>query len=439
MATLLKSYTGSTASTNTNAFYVVAELYSENEWITGGHYLYVNYYVYVSDGQNDNFTNYCRASWTSDTFALSKVGKYAETRVDIGWTGYGETAKISSANAWYEGGSGTIYKSTLSEQTYTVESCQHTVKYDANGGTGAPSSQTKTWGSTITLSTTKPTREGYTFNNWNTQSDGSGASYDSGATYGADQKGGTVTLYAQWTANTYTIQYYANGGSGSMEDTIVTYNTESKTRDNAFTRSGYKFKGWTMYRISDKKWQYTLSDGTREFYIEGSNPDGSAKTVYKNGFTSKNASPVNGDIVVLSAQWEPNQYVLTLLKNDGSSEYTAIEVTYDSNECADLSSVIPDRLGYKFLGWFADTTAEDQVFDENGICINDGTYFEDNCYVYAANLTLLAYWEPLNIAYCKVDETYKLCFTYYKKDGEWKKAILYKRINDTYERSIVNE
>lgn len=248
-----------------------------------------------------------------------------------------------------------------------------------------------------------------------------------------------VTLYAQWAANTYTIKYYANGGSGSMEDTIVTYDTETQTRDNDFVKSGYKFKGWTMYRTSDNKWQYTLSDESNGFYVEGSNPSGSAKTVYKNGFISKTASPVNGDIVKLYAQWEANKYKLVLLNNDGSSEYTSVEVTYDSDECADLSSVIPNRLGYKFLGWFVDNTAESMVYDENGKCVNDGIYFKNNCYKYDDGVSLLAHWEPLNIAYQKVSGTYKLCFTYYKKDGEWKKAILYKRINNTYERSIVNE
>lgn len=429
MATLLQSYTGSTASTNTNSFYVVAELYSENEWITGGHYLYVNYYVYVSDGQNDAFTNYCRASWKGedDSFALSKVGKYAETRVDIGWTGYGATAKISSANAWYEGGSGTIYKSTLSEQTYTVESCQHTVKYDANGGTGAPSSQTKTWGVRLDLHTTKPTRTGYTFKTWNTKADGSGTSWDSGANYTPDQKGDTVTLYAQWQANEYKLTINPNGGKFTSKE------TESTLSPNLIYDTGNHYKVALSYRTGYTFVGYADSNGVMVYDETGH----CIKGTYWSESGDEGTYIYPGDLKVY-AQWEPNKYTLKLMNNDGSSAYTEMEVIYDS-EYADLSSTIPERLGYKFLGWFADTTAEDIIFDENGICVNDGTYFTDNCYRYAGNLTLLAHWEPLNIAYRKIDGTYKLCFTYYKKDGEWKKAILYKRINDAYERSIVNE
>ena len=40
------------------------------------------------------------------------------------------------------------------------------MSYDANGGTGAPAAQTKTHGTALTLSSTKPTRTGYTFLGW---------------------------------------------------------------------------------------------------------------------------------------------------------------------------------------------------------------------------------------------------------------------------------
>ena len=89
----------------------------------------------------------------------------------------------------------------------------YAVSYNANGGSGAPSSQTKYYGTTLKLSTTKPTRTGYTFSGWNTAANGSGTSYASGANYTANA---AVTLYAQWTANTsYTVTYSANGGTGA--------------------------------------------------------------------------------------------------------------------------------------------------------------------------------------------------------------------------------
>ena len=71
----------------------------------------------------------------------------------------------------------------------------YTIAYNANGGSGAPSSHTKEAGVRVTLSTKVPTRKGYEFIGWNTKKDGSGTSYESGGVYSDNQN---VTLYAQW-------------------------------------------------------------------------------------------------------------------------------------------------------------------------------------------------------------------------------------------------
>ena len=69
------------------------------------------------------------------------------------------------------------------------------VYYNANGGSGAPSTQTKMYGSVLTLSTTRPTRAGYMFVTWNTNQDGTGANYSPGQSYNVDAN---LTLYAIW-------------------------------------------------------------------------------------------------------------------------------------------------------------------------------------------------------------------------------------------------
>ena len=53
----------------------------------------------------------------------------------------------------------TTIRITVTEPTYTVS-------YNANGGSGAPSSQAKQYDKTLTLSSIKPTRAGYTFKGW---------------------------------------------------------------------------------------------------------------------------------------------------------------------------------------------------------------------------------------------------------------------------------
>ena len=72
-----------------------------------------------------------------------------------------------------------------------------TLTYDPQGGTGEPADQTGDAESDVTVSTTEPTRDGYTFTGWNTQADGSGDDYAGGDTYTLPNSG-TDTLYAQW-------------------------------------------------------------------------------------------------------------------------------------------------------------------------------------------------------------------------------------------------
>ena len=71
----------------------------------------------------------------------------------------------------------------------------YTVSYNANGGSGAPGSQTKTFGQALTLSGTKPTRPNYTFKGWSTNKSAVSAEYTAGGSYYTDS---SVTLYAVW-------------------------------------------------------------------------------------------------------------------------------------------------------------------------------------------------------------------------------------------------
>ena len=124
---------------------------------------------------------------------------------------------------------------TLSAKT------SYTVSYNVNGGSGSISAQTKWHGTNLTLSTTKPTKTGHSFKNWNTNSGGTGTAYSSGGTYSANA---SATLYAQYTANTYTISYNANGGSGAPASHNKTYGVNTTISSTKPTRTNYNFKGW---------------------------------------------------------------------------------------------------------------------------------------------------------------------------------------------------
>ena len=138
---------------------------------------------------------------------------------------------------------------------YAVWAAQtYTISYNANGGSGAPSSQTKTHGVTLTLSSTKPTRVGYEFLGWATSSTATSATYSAGGSY---TNNGTATLYAVWKAKEYSVLYNGNGGTHSItgsetwEDTTnkftfgKEYNISLETLgDKDFKYPGYNLLGW---------------------------------------------------------------------------------------------------------------------------------------------------------------------------------------------------
>lgn len=115
------------------------------------------------------------------------------------------------------------------------------ITYNANSGTGAPSAQTKWKDQTLTLSTTKPTRTGYSFLGWSTSSSATSATYAAGANYTANS---AATLYAVWKANTYTVSYNANGGTGAPGNQTKTYDKALTLSSTKPTRTNYNFKGW---------------------------------------------------------------------------------------------------------------------------------------------------------------------------------------------------
>ena len=85
--------------------------------------------------------------------------------------------------------------------TFASATNAYVVEYDANNGSGAPSAQSKTHGTALALSSTVPTRDGYTFDGWATSADGA-VVYAAGASY---TNNADVVLYAHWTQNTASL------------------------------------------------------------------------------------------------------------------------------------------------------------------------------------------------------------------------------------------
>lgn len=81
----------------------------------------------------------------------------------------------------------------------------------------------------------KPSREGYTFDGWNLSS----------ATMGTTAQTFNGKTHGKWTANSYTIEFHGNGGTGTMANLSMSYDTAKNLTANGFTRTGYTFAGWS--------------------------------------------------------------------------------------------------------------------------------------------------------------------------------------------------
>lgn len=185
---------------------------------------------------------------------------------------------------WYTISVHPYLASTATLVVVTDEDTSFTVSFSANGGTGAPAAQTKTAGVNLTLTSATPTRDGYNFVKWNTESDGSGTDYSPGGTYSADA---SVVLYAQWALKTYQVSFNANGGTGAPAAQTKTHGTPLTLTSATPTWSGHTFVKWN-----------TAANGTGTDYSPG-------------GSYTANAA------VILYAQWQTDSAGLWVKGSDG--------------------------------------------------------------------------------------------------------------------------
>lgn len=206
---------------------------------------------------------YLTDGWIQSTGVVARIyinGSLVATKTILGnGTAYSATTKKSvnasksiskttsaQSIAWkvefwqYTDGVAQSKKETLSGTITVTKKTSYTVTYNANGGSSTPSSQTKWYGTALTLASAI-SRTGYTFQGWATSSTG-GVSYKAGASYTTNA---SVTLYAVWKANTYTITYNTNSGSGAPASQTKTHGVTLKLSSTVPTRANYTFLGWS--------------------------------------------------------------------------------------------------------------------------------------------------------------------------------------------------
>jgi uncharacterized repeat protein (TIGR02543 family) len=126
---------------------------------------------------------------------------------------------------------------------------------------------------------------GFTFTGWNTAANGSGTAYSGGDTFAMGSS--SVTLYAQWTENTYNVTYDGNSNTGGSvpTDGISYHNGDTATvlgNTGSLVRAGYTFNGWN-----------TEANGSGTSYTGG------------------DTFGIGTSSVTLYAQWTPVDYTVT--------------------------------------------------------------------------------------------------------------------------------
>ena len=242
----------------------------------------------------------------------------------------------------------------------------YTVVFNANGGDNAMGGLTLTYDVAEQLTECTLTRDGYTFAGWATEKDGSVAYLDGATVINlASKDGAEVTLYAVWTANTYTVTFDPEGGTAVTEQTVAYGGKVSEPAQP--TKEGHTFVGWTY---NGKTWTFEsdtmpaeniklVAQWKANEYTVTFDPDGGTavteQTVAYGGKVSKPAQPTregytfaewtyNGTAwnfesgtmpasdITLVAKWTANTYKIVFHANDGSETTKEQSVTYDQKK-----------------------------------------------------------------------------------------------------------
>ena len=316
---------------------------------------------------------------------------------------------------------------TPTPTTYTI-----TYKPGANG-TGTQQMATKTKDLALTLKDAIFTRTGYTQTGWAT-SDGGSKAYNLSGSYTANA---AATLYPFWTANTYTITFNANGGTGSMSNLPMTYDVAKNLTANGFTNSGNTFAGWAtsaggsvVYQDGDSVKNLTSTQGATVTlyakwtaipiytitYKPGANGTGSQQTATKTkdlaltlkdaiftrtGYTQtgwatsdggSKAYNLSGSYTANAAAtlypfWTANTYTITFNANGGTGSMSNLSMTYDVAKNLTANGFM--KGGSDFAGWA--TSAGGSVVYQDGASVKNLTSTQ------GATVTLYAKWEEVPV------------------------------------------
>ncbi|RAV17761.1 InlB B-repeat-containing protein [Paenibacillus contaminans] len=270
----------------------------------------------------------------------------------------------------------------------------YTVTFNSNSGSAVPA-QTVNENDKAT-EPTAPTKSGFTFNGWFTDSNFDPATaFDFNTPITAP-----ITLYAKWTAITHTVTFDSNGGSAVPVQTVN--ENDKASEPTAPTKAGFTFDGWftdsnfdptTAFNFNTPitapitlyaKWTPVthtvtfVSNGGSAVPVQtvNKNDKASEPTVPTKGgftfdgwFTNSNLDPLtafdfNTSItapITLYAKWTPVTHTVTFVSNGGSAVPTQ---TVNENDKA-TEPTVPTKSGFTFDGWLTDSNDPTTAFNFN--------------------------------------------------------------------------
>ena len=234
----------------------------------------------------------------------------------------------------------------------------NTVTLNNQGATSAGTTSVSATSGQAMPDITVPTKTGYTFGGYFTGTNGSGTQYYKADGTSASNWNETAdtTLYAKWTAKTYTVTFDKQSGSGGSNSVTATYGSAMPSiAGNLPTRTGYTFAGY-----------YDATSGGTKYY----NDDGSSARTWNKASNT-----------TLYARWTANKYTVTLDRQGATNGSASVEATYGS---AMPSATMPTRTGYTFDGYWDAESGGTQYYNADGSSARTWNK--------ASNTTLYAHW-----------------------------------------------
>lgn len=247
-------------------------------------------------------------------------------------------------------------------------------------------------GATYTIPTNvdNPTRPGYNFKEWNTNSSGTGTAYHAGNT--TPGLTSNLTLYAIWTGAPVTFTFepgattgitYKKGSASNPHTATANYGAKltADAGDTVYTRTGYTFKNWS----------YTNAAGGTSTVATAT---ASGQADVSNFTISWSGNSFDGTLkgtATLTAMWDPFTFRISWDKNGGNpTTTTSGHKSTDMVSIPTATSAIPTRPGYTFTGWNTAANGSGKVVDNSKTIENTWTLtgLTNN-----ATLTAYAQWK----------------------------------------------